>query len=70
MPTFDASISEIVAALTEHYGPAAPVDVAAGRDPFSSLVAVLIGRVVEPAKAVRALDALADAGLLDPRTLA
>src|SRR5438128_2262556 len=70
MPTFDASISAIMAALADRYGAPVAAGSVEGRDPFSALVAVLIGRAADPGKGIRALDALADAGLLDPRTLA
>ena len=70
MPSLGASHAAIVAALARHYGPPAPLGVAAGLDPFPALVTVLLGRATDPRKAGRACAALADAGLLDPRVLA
>jgi endonuclease-3 related protein len=70
MPALDESFPAIVAALAERYAAPVPVGVAAGVDPFRALVAVLLSRVVDPIRAARGLDALADAGLLDPLALA
>jgi endonuclease-3 related protein len=70
MPALDESFAAIVAALAEHYAAPVPVGVAAGLDPFRALVAVLLARAADPRRAARGLDALADAGLLDPRALA
>jgi endonuclease III related protein len=68
MPTLDESFAAIVAALAGHYGQ--PVLVGAGLDPFPALVAVLLARSADPPKVTQALQALADAGLLEPRALA
>jgi endonuclease III related protein len=70
MPSLDHSFDAMVAALDAHYGTAAPRTAAAGLDPFPALVAVLLERATDPRKAARALDVLADAGLLDPSALA
>src|SRR5262245_48648885 len=70
MPAPDASFAAIVAALAGHYGQPDPIGVRAGLDPFPALVGVLLARVADPAKAARALETLADAGLLEPGTLA
>lgn len=70
MPTLDASLTAIVEALAGHYGVPAPVGVAAGLDPFAALIAVLLGRVADPTRATRAIEALADANLLSPQALA
>jgi endonuclease-3 related protein len=70
MPALDASFPAMVAALAAHYGPTAPRGAAEGLDPFPAMVAVLLARASDPRKATRALDALAGAGLLDPRALA
>jgi endonuclease-3 related protein len=69
MARLDASFGAIVTALARHYGlPAA----AAKPEPelFPALVEVLLARASDPGKAERACRALAEAGLLDPRTLA
>ena len=70
MPTFDDSFAAIVAALAERYGMPAPVGIASGLDPFRAMVAVLLARAADPLRASRGLDVLADAGLLEPQTLA
>jgi endonuclease-3 related protein len=70
MPTWDASLAAIMAALDEDYGQPAPGGCAAGLDPLPAMVNVLLERAVNPSKAARARDTLADAGLLDPEALA
>lgn len=55
-------------ALTEHYGKPAPA--AWGLDPFEAMLATLLDRALEPARRDRAIEALRDAGLLVPLTLA
>jgi endonuclease-3 related protein len=70
MPTLDASLAAIVAALTEHYGIPAPVGIAAGLDPFPALISILLARAADPGRSARGLDTLAEAGLLEPRALA
>src|SRR5437868_4307902 len=70
MTGLDASFAAILAALAEHYGLPAPIGAAAGLEAFPALVAVLLARAVDPRKAARGLDVLADTGLLDPTTLA
>src|SRR5437764_13034179 len=70
MSGLDESFAAIVAALAGHYGPPTPVGAAAGLEAFPALVAVLLARAADPHKAARGLDALADAGLLDPQALA
>ncbi len=70
MPSFGASYAAIATALAEHYGAPAPMGIAAGLEPFPALVTVLLARATDPLKAARGCDALADAGLLDPRSLA
>src|SRR3954447_4600416 len=70
MPTLDESVAAIVAALAERYPAPKDVGIAAGGGPLRALVEVLLGRAVESRRAGKALDALADAGLLEPRALA
>lgn len=70
MPTLDESLAAIVAALARQYGSPPAVSVAAGPDPFTAMVAVLLARAADPPRATRALEALGDAGLLDPRSMA
>jgi endonuclease-3 related protein len=69
MPTWATSFAAIVTALAEHYGVPGSQGVAAGLDAFPAIVTVLLARATDPHKAARALDALADAGLLDPGVL-
>ncbi len=63
----------LIDALTAHYGSAAPAGpgagIAAGPDPWRALVSVLLDREtgLDPR---RALDAMTDAGLLEPEALA
>src|SRR4051794_2037209 len=72
MPTLDDSLAAIVSALAAHYGPlpAVPAPPGAGSDPFSALVGVLLARAGDPRKATRGIEALENAGLLDPNVLA
>jgi endonuclease-3 related protein len=72
MPTLDDSWTAILSALAAHYGPplTVPMPAGAGPDPFSSLVAVSLTRAGDPRRATRGVDALAEAGLLDPRAVA
>ncbi len=51
-------------------GTAAPAPIAEGRDPFEAIVAVVLDRAIEARKLAPALDALRDAGLLDPKAMA
>jgi endonuclease III related protein len=68
MPALDESFAAIEAALAERYG--RPPAIAEGRDPFEAVVAVVLDRALEARKLAPALDALRDAGLLDPRAMA
>jgi endonuclease III related protein len=68
MPSFEESYTEVIAALVEHFGTVE--DVSSATDPFTRMVATLLGRSLEPGKVARALDALRDAGLLDATGLA
>jgi endonuclease III related protein len=70
MPSFETSLAAIVAALAESQGVPPRAGVAAGLEPFPALVSVLLARAADPGRAARGLNALADAGLLDPRALA
>jgi endonuclease-3 related protein len=70
MPTLDASLAAIVAALAGRYGAPTDMGAAAGLEPFPAMVSVLLARATDPSRAARGLDALADAGLLDPQALA
>src|SRR4051812_43471879 len=70
MPTLDESMAGIVDALDEHYGRPVAVGVAAGLDPFAALIAVLLARATDPPRVTKALDALTEAGLLEPHALA
>ncbi len=68
MPTLDESYPTIVAALDARYG--SPAEFRDDLDPFEAMVAVILGRSVEPRKVDVALTVLRDAGLLDPGPLA
>jgi hypothetical protein len=70
MPTWDASLGAVVAALAEHYGLPAQMGTGGELEPFAALVTVLLARATNPRKAERCRQALADAGLLDPQALA
>jgi endonuclease-3 related protein len=69
MPTWDASLAEIVATLTDHYGLPTHVASSAGLEPLVAMVTVVLARSSDEGKAVRGCAALGDAGLLDPRSL-
>ncbi|MGE3820779.1 MAG: endonuclease III [Isosphaeraceae bacterium] len=64
----DATDPAIVDALTRHYGKPEPP--AWGLDPFEAIVATLLEPSHDASKRPRALEALRDAGLLDPQPLA
>lgn len=67
MPTLDDSLS-LAEALTGRYGrPGLP---AAGLEPFEGLVAILLDRALDASKRDAVMEALRDAGLLDPQALA
>jgi endonuclease-3 related protein len=68
MPSFDASYAEIIAALLGRYGrlesgPRPP-------DLLRRLLAVLLSQTIAPRNVSRLLDALHDAGMLEPAELA
>lgn len=68
MPSLDDSLPAIREALTGRYGrpePFAPAD-----DVFAEIVLALLDRVFDAPKRARALEALRDAGLLEPQALA
>ncbi|WP_422929796.1 endonuclease III [Singulisphaera sp. PoT] len=70
MPTFDESFPSIEAALFRQYGRLVPSRTSSeGHDLFRSLAVALLGRSVEPLKAAKILDALAESGLIEPRAL-
>jgi endonuclease III related protein len=68
MSSLDDALPAIREALTGRYG--RPEPFVAGEDAFAALVAVALERAFDPAKQARAVDALRDAGLLDPQALA
>jgi len=70
MPTFDESMAAIELALGERYGHGRPNSINEGEDSFRAAVTVLLERAVDVKKAAKGINALADAGLLDPRALA
>jgi endonuclease-3 related protein len=70
MPTWDASMAAVVGALADHYGLPAHVSSVVECEPFPALVTVLLARATFRSKAMRVRQALAEAGLLDPRALA
>ena len=68
MPSFGESYAGMIAALAARFGTAEVGPTAT--DPFERMVAVLLGRTLDPRKVARAVDALRDAGLLEPSDLA
>lgn len=70
MPSLTDALDAITAALTARYG--RPDPFAPGRDAFESLTAALLDRGLglDPPRRARAVEALRDAGLLDPQALA
>lgn len=67
MPAFGESFREVQTALNERYGSLGQGD--ALGDPFAALVAVALGRFLDAPKRTRAVNGLAEAGLLDPASL-
>src|SRR4051812_3345031 len=68
MPSADDAFPAMSEALAARYG--RPELFAPGDDPFEAIVAALLDRALDPPKRARAVDALRDAGLLDPQVLA
>lgn len=68
MPSLASTYPEIRAALIERYGESSrEID---RSDSFEAVLAVILGRSLEPRKVGQALDALRDAGILDSHELA
>jgi endonuclease-3 related protein len=68
MPTFDEAFPGIVAALADRYG--RPEPGAGGSETFAKILAAYLERTVEPRKVASTLEALREAGLLEPDSLA
>ena len=68
MPSLDASYPAIRAALAGRYGLLSPR--VADEAPFDAILAVILGRSLDPRKVDLARDALRDAGWLGPEALA
>ena len=68
MPRLDTSRESLVAALTEHYGSGR--ETGERTDRFASVIAASMQSTVNPRKLDPMLEALRDAGLLEPRALA
>ncbi|MFO0951070.1 MAG: endonuclease III [Isosphaeraceae bacterium] len=60
--------SDLISALAARYG--RPEPPGSGQDAFEAVVATLLGLSLDPRRQARAIDALRDAGLLDPSALA
>src|SRR5947209_18641759 len=68
MPTLDESAPEIREALAGHYGDPTTVPATEGR--FAAILAAVLARAIAPGKVRRVLEALRDAGLLEPEAMA
>ena len=68
MSSLDDALPAIREALTGRYG--RPEARAPGVDAFEAIVSTLLDRALDPPKRARAIDALRDAGLLEPQPLA
>ena len=70
MTTLGESAPDVLTALAAHYSrsPAGPTD--AEESSFQSILAAILGRAIAPRKVASALEALREAGLLDPSALA
>ena len=68
MPALRASFPEVIAALRERYGVIDPL--AEALEPFEAIVVVFLERLTDFKKAVLALNALRDDGMLDPQVIA
>lgn len=69
MPSFDESMTAIESALSGQYGRSAASGGAWGK-PFAAMLAVVLERAIEAKKVARAIEALDEAGLLEPQVLA
>ncbi|SIN76090.1 DNA-3-methyladenine glycosylase III [Singulisphaera sp. GP187] len=68
MPTFDESFSSIEQTLGERFG--RPESIAEGSfDSFATAIAVILGQSIDAKKVAKGLEALAEAGLLEPQPL-
>jgi endonuclease III related protein len=68
MPALGASFPDLIAVLRDRYGLLEPPG--AGLEPFAALVATFLDRLTDSRKALAALNALRDDGLLDVQALA
>jgi endonuclease-3 related protein len=68
MSSLDDALPAILEALTGRYG--RPEVRTSGGDTFEAIVSTLLDRAFDPPKRARAIDALRDAGLLEPQALA